>query len=131
MQLHHLDFDLAINLQQDERVIIEKVMGRRVCESCQAVYNLADVYNKGILLPAMNPATPGVCDKCQGNLVKRKDDSVRIIKKRLFEFKVKTAPVVERYRSLGKGVLDFEAVAGVADYPKLLEAVNRKLDKRV
>lgn len=126
MDLHRLDFDLAVHLQQDERVILEKVMGRRVCEGCQAVYNLADVYNKGILLPAMKPLNQGVCDKCHGALVKRRDDNLRVVKKRLFEFKVKTEPVIERYNRVSK-VLAFEAAAGVADYPKLLEMIKLRL----
>jgi adenylate kinase len=128
MALHRLDFTLAVNLQQDERVILEKVAGRRVCQNCQAVYNLANVYNQGFLLPAMKPAKPGVCDDCQGELVKRRDDNLRIVKRRLFEFKVKTSPVVERYAKEGK-VVDFEAVRGVSDYPRLLEALKSRLVK--
>ena len=47
-----------------DEVIESRLGGRRVCESCGASYH---VVNKA-------PAVDGICDKCGGKLIIRKDD---------------------------------------------------------
>lgn len=42
------------------------------------------------------------CDKCGGHLIVRKDDKLEAIKKRLQEFKEKTAPVINYYKKQGR-----------------------------
>lgn len=42
--------DLAVNLSLREEVLVEKCMGRRICNHCGKNYNIADIY-----LPATGP----------------------------------------------------------------------------
>ena len=126
MELSDFHYDLIINLKQHEEVIIAKLLGRRVCTSCGANYNVADITYDGYNLPARKPKKPRVCDVCGGKLASRKDDTKSTIKKRLQEYKSHTVPMEEYYETSGK-MIEFTAYGGVADYPKLLDIVKTRL----
>ena len=127
MELSNFQYDLVINLKQHEEVIIAKLLGRRVCESCGANFNIAEVKFEGYNLPPRKPLKRGVCDVCQSKLSIRKDDSKKTIQKRLLEYKAHTLPLEEYFRNSGK-LLEFVAYAGVSDFPKLLAEVKERLD---
>lgn len=124
--LEGLQQGLMVHIQQDEEVILAKLLGRRVCEGCGANFNVADVTSQGYHLPPQLPKVEGKCDHCGGKLGLRKDDTKRVIKRRMFEFNVKTLPLEAFYRSKGR-LLAYSAVKGVAGYPELLEQVKAKL----
>lgn len=73
-------------------MIESRLGGRRVCESCGASYH---VVNKA-------PAVDGICDKCGGKLIIRKDDKPETIKDRLAVYHEQTAPLADYYRKAGK-----------------------------
>ena len=54
--------DLVINLELDERIVVEKTIGRRVCEKCGANYNIADIHKGKINMPPLLPKVRGVCE---------------------------------------------------------------------
>lgn len=126
LELSKFEFDLIVNLKQHEDVILAKLKGRRVCQSCHANYNIADITHEGYLLPARLPKLKGKCDHCGDKLVKRTDDKLSIIKRRMFEFKVKTEPLENFYEERDK-ILSFTAYRGVDDYPKLLTEIKQRL----
>lgn len=47
------------------------------------------------------PKTEGVCDKCDGELYQRSDDTEEKVGTRLDEYVNKTAPLLDFYRSKG------------------------------
>ena len=51
-------FDDVVSIEISDEVIMERMSGRRVCESCGASYHLV----------AVPPKQEGVCDKCGGKL---------------------------------------------------------------
>ena len=118
--------DLIINFFNREEILIEKLMGRRVCPNCGKNYNVAtidteDGYKMDPLLPKKDPE---FCDNCPGvRLVVRDDDKESIIKERLQLYKDKTEPILDFYRSMGTRVVDYEAKRGVGDYPNVKEIV--------
>lgn len=59
--------DAVINLVISDEEIMERMTGRRVCEKCGTPYH---IHNNP-------PAEAGICDKCGGALVARKDDGSR------------------------------------------------------
>lgn len=124
--LEGLPQGLMVHIQQDEEVILAKLLGRRVCESCGANFNVADVTSRGYHLPPQLPKVEGVCDHCGGKLGLRKDDTKRVIKRRMFEFNVKTLPVEDFYRKKER-LLVYSALKGVAGYPEFLSEVKSKL----
>jgi adenylate kinase len=86
--------DMVINLEiKDDRIIIERLSGRRTCRSCYAIYHIKN----------NPPKKEGRCDKCGGELYIREDDEIPAIKKRIEVYKVKTQPLIEFYQK--KGVL--------------------------
>ena len=87
-----IDIDKVIDIEVPEKDIIERLSGRRVCEKCGASYNL--VHKK--------PVNEGVCDKCAGTLVQRKDDHPDTVKERLRVYNDQTAPLKDFYQQKGK-----------------------------
>jgi adenylate kinase len=117
--------DLIINFFNREEILLEKLMGRRVCPSCSRNYNIADIntadgYHMKPLLPKKKV---GECDDCNGvKLVVRDDDKESIIRDRLNVYKEKTEPILDFYKTVCAHetiVVDFEAKKGVNDYPEV------------
>lgn len=80
-----LDHVVNISVQRDQLLL--RLTGRRICKSCGATYHIQ--FNP--------PQQEGVCDKCQGELYQRADDSVEKVATRLDEYLNKTAPLLEYY----------------------------------
>lgn len=87
--------DKVIDLQVADEDVIQRMSGRRICEKCGASYHMR--YNK--------PRVEGVCDKCAGTLVQRKDDHPDTVKERLKVYHEQTEPLEEYYRKKGKLVV--------------------------
>ena len=100
--------DVVINLKIHEKILIAKLYARRICENCGEIYNVADIKETigGVKydMPAMLPKVSGVCDRCGGKLIQRKDDSVEVIKARLELYRRQSEPLIRYYR--GKGVVE-------------------------
>lgn len=91
LELKGKKVDMAINLETPEEEIIERIVNRRVCPNCKAIYNI-------VLNP---PKIENICDKCGSNLSKRKDDNVETVKKRLSSYFEETSPLVKYYEQKG------------------------------
>jgi adenylate kinase len=91
LQERGLPITSAILLEVDEERIVERVLGRLSCESCGALYH-------GTLVP---PKQEGMCDKCDGKLTRRADDTAATIRKRLKVYKDMTLDVVRHYEKAG------------------------------
>ena len=83
--------DLVINLTTPEEEIVERIVNRRICSNCKSVYNL-------VLNP---PKQEGICDKCGGELIKRKDDNEETVKQRFNSYIEQTSPLVDYYEKKG------------------------------
>ena len=83
---------VAVYLDLDLNVLLERLVNRRTCGDCGAIYNL--VYSA--------PKLTGTCDKCGGaNLVHRDDDKEEAVSKRLEVFKTTISPVLDYYEQKG------------------------------
>ena len=87
-----VEIDKVLNLTVEDSIIMERMSGRRVCAKCGASYH---VKNK----PSVKP---GVCDRCGGELVTRKDDEPATVRDRLKAYHEQTEPLVAFYRERGK-----------------------------
>lgn len=76
--------DRVINLAIDDAVVIKRLSGRRTCLSCGATYHIEN----------QPPALPGVCDRCKGEVVQRKDDAEQTVRDRVLTYHRETAPVL-------------------------------------
>jgi len=109
--------DVILNLQIDDRVIEERMTGRRSCPECGAVYHIKN----------LKPKVDGVCDSDDAKLIQRPDDRPEVVKNRLKTYHRQTEPLVDYYRE-SRTVCDIDANKG-ADEVSVL--VFEKLDALV
>ena len=79
---------ILINI--DKKTLEKRITGRRLCESCGAIYNIND--------PKNTPKEESVCDICGGKLYQRSDDNLESFQTRYQTYEEKTAPIIEHYR---------------------------------
>ena len=83
--------DCVIDLEIDDEDLMKRNTGRRLCPDCGEIYNL--YYRPS--------EKEGICDKCGGSLIQRKDDNPDSLKVRLEEYHKTTQPVIEYYEEMG------------------------------
>lgn len=83
--------DAVLELAIDDAEIIARLSGRRTCRNCSSSFHVN--YEK--------PQVDGVCDKCQGELYQREDDSEAVITRRLQVYAEQTKPIITFYRTEG------------------------------
>ena len=93
--------NLVLLVEADDKKVAERLSGRRVCEKCGATYHIANMPTK----------VDGICDKCGGNVIQRKDDSEEVILERLKTYHEVTKPLIDYYKD--KNIL--KAVPGFVD----------------
>ncbi len=81
--------DLCLNIDVDEKLLMDRICGRRVC-ACGESYHVS----------TLNGAT--TCKKCGGELYQRADDNPETVKARLDTYKSQTAPLIGYYKAQGK-----------------------------
>lgn len=92
LESNYKDITGVINLETSEEEIITRIVNRIVCPNCKAIYNEKTA----------PPITSGICDVCDTELIKRKDDDEEKIKERLKEYHEKTAGLVNYYKEKDK-----------------------------
>ena len=103
-----VQIDRVIDIEVADDKIIARMSGRRVCEACDASYHME----------YLKPAKDGVCDKCGGALVQRKDDHPDTVKARLSVYHEQTEPLKAYYEKQGK-LRIVEGQEDVADTKRL------------
>jgi adenylate kinase len=83
--------EVVFLIETSDDVVIARLANRRICPSCQAVYNVV----------TKKPAREGVCDVCGAGLVQRADDRPEVIGERMKTYRVKTEPLIAYYRERG------------------------------
>lgn len=83
-----IDHALLISVRDEE--LVQRLGGRWICRSCGALYHERND----------PPATPGVCDRCGGELYQRDDDRPDVVRTRL-EKQKPPADLIEHYRRAG------------------------------
>lgn len=86
-----MPLDYVVSIEARQEVVVERLVARRTCKKCGAVYHL--VFNP--------PAKPGICDKCGGELYQRADDTETTVRRRLEVYYAETEPLIGYYRQQG------------------------------
>lgn len=81
--------NVVINLQIDDHLLTERIVGRRVCsnKSCNSVYHVT----------FSPPKQEGRCDLCGSDLYQRSDDKEELVKERLHTYHNLTEPLIDFY----------------------------------
>ncbi len=87
------DIGVVIVIDIDKKILEKRITGRRVCENCQAVFNIND--------PLEMPKEETVCDLCGGKLYQRSDDNLEAFQNRFATYHNKTEKIIEHYSSQG------------------------------
>jgi adenylate kinase len=85
---------VTIYLELEEELAMKRALGRVVCNKCGASYN---TYFTNFM-----PKQEGICDKCEGELIHRSDDTEETFKKRFDTYINVTNPLLDYYKELGK-----------------------------
>ena len=110
---HGRKLDHVIELEVNEEALVERITGRFTCANCGAGYH--DVFKQ--------PATPGVCDKCGSTEFKRRpDDNEETVRKRMQEYRGKTAPILPGYEQRGI-VSRVDGMAAIEDVTHAIDAI--------
>ena len=107
--------DGVINIAVPEEEVVKRIVNRRTCRNCGAVYHL--IYNP--------PKEDNKCDKCGGELYQRDDDKEETVRERFRVYKQNTEPLIDYYRK--KGVL--YDVDGTKDINGVWEEIVAVLSK--
>jgi len=90
--------DAVLNLKIDDRIVAQRITGRRSCPQCGAVYHIEN----------LKPKVEGICDNDGTALIQRPDDSPQVVANRLKAYHQQTEPVVDYYKS-NSTVYDIDA----------------------
>ena len=91
LQARHEKLDAALYIEVPESVLMDRLVGRRICPECKANYHVA----------FHPPRVAGVCDQCGAVLVQRDDDLPQTVQTRLAVYKEQTAPLIAFYQGVG------------------------------
>lgn len=65
------------------------------------MFNVAEIKEGDIYMPALPPKKDGICDKCGGTLIIRTDDKEETIRERLRVYWERIRPVLKFYKHKG------------------------------
>ena len=95
--------DAVINLDCEQKELVRRISGRRVCKNCGAPYHI----------DTMKPKVDGICDICGGPLYQRNDDNEEALKVRLNHYVNETKPLLDFYQARGL-LTNFDSLKGSA-----------------
>jgi adenylate kinase len=114
LQRHRTPLDLAIWLDVSPQTVGDRIASRLQCQGCGFTTSVSSA----------TFAERPICPYCDGPLIRRNDDDVDVLKKRLEEFETKTQPLTAWYDKSGAlrkidGNRDRDAV--FSDISRLIE----------
>lgn len=107
---------VAVNIIVDEKVLLERITGRRISPAGR-IYNIYTT----------PPKVDGICDVDGSKLEQRADDTEEVFHERMKTFRVKTAAVIEYYRSHGNRFAEVDGDRPVEEVTKGIRAALLKL----
>lgn len=113
--LNELDIklDAVLNIAVDSDVLVDRIVGRRVCKQCGAGYHVTN----------LKPLKEGICDVCGSELIQRKDDTKETVVTRLDVYTKQTKPLLEYYEKQNL----VKEVNGLGDIDVIFNEVKKVL----
>jgi len=84
---HALTVDHVVFMDASKEALLERLCGRLICSACS--FGFHRHYSP--------PKIDGHCDKCDGSLYQRADDTEKVISQRLEVYAEQTAPLLDYY----------------------------------
>ncbi|MFP3946024.1 MAG: adenylate kinase [Archaeoglobaceae archaeon] len=111
----NMKLDAVINVSVPEEEVVKRIVNRRSCKNCGAVYHL--IYKP--------PKEEGKCDYCGGELYQRDDDKEETVRDRYNVYRQQTEPLIEYYSKQGL----VENVDGTKNIDEVTKDVMDIVDK--
>jgi adenylate kinase len=109
--------DLALLIDVDYDVLMQRLTGRLTCVSCGAVFN---IYTNP-------PSLDDECDACGGDLHHRADDNEETIGNRLRVYDAQTRPLIEYYGDSRR----LKTINGEGDIKEIFQKVSQIIDQQM
>ena len=109
-----IKLDKVLNIDADKEILIERVVGRRICKVC----------GKGYHIKFNPPKKDGVCDIDGGELFQREDDTRETVSTRIEVYEEQTQPLIDYYKE--KGILI--NINGAEPIDQVFENIVRALE---
>ena len=109
----NIKLDAVINIDVDFNVLVDRIIGRRVCPKCGASFHIKN----------QPPKKEGICDECGTALVQRKDDTKETVVTRLNVYTSQTKPLLSYYEAQGL----LKNVDGMGDIDAIFERIKKSL----
>ncbi|MGI6152299.1 MAG: adenylate kinase [Christensenellaceae bacterium] len=110
-----MEIDACVNLVISVEAIVDRVVSRRVCDQCGAIYSTKTY-------------TDNSCEKCaEGQLMLRQDDNEETVRERYRVYEEQTAPLIDYYSKRGL-VTDVDAMLPIEEEAELICSIleNKK-----
>lgn len=107
--------DAVLDIDVKPEVLIDRIVGRRVCPTCGATFHIKN----------NPPKVEGVCDKCGNKLIQRNDDTYETAENRLKVYDNQTAPLLDYYKNQHL----LKTVNGDQNFAKVFEDIKKVLTK--
>lgn len=107
--------DAVLDINVEPEILIERMVGRRVCKTCGATYHVK--YNQ--------PKVEGICDVCNSPIIQRNDDTYETAHNRLKVYDDNTAPLLAYYSDQNL----LKRVNGDQDFAKVFADIKEVLSK--
>lgn len=112
--------DAVLSLEIDDKVVVERMTGRRSCPKCGAVYHIEN----------LKPKVEGRCDRDGTELVQRPDDSLEVVQNRLKTYHQQTKAVINYYKNSPAGPAFYHIDAN-READKVSDSIFESLDALV
>lgn len=109
----NIKLDAVINIDVDFNVLVDRIIGRRVCPKCGASFHIVN----------QPPKKEGICDACGATLVQRKDDTKETVVTRLDVYTNQTKPLLDYYNK--QGIV--KNVCGLGDIDVIFSNIKKSL----
>lgn len=104
--------DAVLSLEVPDEELVDRISGRRVCESCGHVTHVRAV------------GEAAECPECAGRLIQRADDHAETVRNRLRVYREQTEPLLAYYAGREPGVTAVDGLGTVDEISaRLLEAL--------
>lgn len=109
--------DAVIELKVDDKLLIDRIVGRFACATCGANYH--DRFHL--------PKVKGVCDVCKGTtFTRRPDDNAETVTNRLMVYYRETSPLIGYYFCKGN-LRSVDGMGSIEDVSTAIEALVSEL----
>lgn len=106
---------VVIRFTVSEDEVVKRIVYRVICsnKSCQHVYSLKE----------KPPVKAGICDICQGQLIKRSDDTEEVIRKRFKDYMQTEAAMLDFFKSRNIPIKEISAEQPMNEVYKAFKAM--------